>query len=206
MESRIGERVCFASILTLSLIRLDRGTASWRTPTVAANDTPLLTDALKQAFIARFPMHPKKNRLPEALQKFYTLKQSKRLLSKYFDEARFIHKHLPKKLHEQLVEKTIQGLNDQIVRRVVGGIMRKKKKSLDDVLKTIQSATGATSEDKEMAKPNENAVKDSYAAINPKDRIFSKTINKTMNVLKALQLSTQGGGNKTTSYRNQASY
>ena len=43
MESRIDGRVCFASILTLSLIRLDRGTASWRTPTVAANDTPLLT-------------------------------------------------------------------------------------------------------------------------------------------------------------------
>ena len=43
MESQIGGRVCFASILTLSLIRLDRGTALWRTPTVAANDTPLLT-------------------------------------------------------------------------------------------------------------------------------------------------------------------
>ena len=43
MESRIDGRVCFASILTLSLIRLDRGTASWRMPTVAANDTPLLT-------------------------------------------------------------------------------------------------------------------------------------------------------------------
>ena len=163
-------------------------------------------DALKQAFIVRFLMHPKENRLPEALQKFYTLKQLKRLLSKYFDKARFIHKHLPKKLHEQLAEKTIRGLNDQIVRRVVGGIMRKKKKSLDNVLRTIQSATRATSEDKEMAKPNENAVKDSYAAMDPKDRIFSKTINETMNVLKALQVSTQGGGNKTTSYRNQASY
>ena len=43
MESRINGRVCFAFILTLSLIRLDRGTALWRTPTVAANDTPLLT-------------------------------------------------------------------------------------------------------------------------------------------------------------------
>ena len=39
---------CFASILTLSLIRLDRGTASWRTPTVAANDTPLLTQMMVQ--------------------------------------------------------------------------------------------------------------------------------------------------------------
>ena len=46
MESRIGGRVCFASILTLSLIRLDRGTALWRTPTVAANDTPLLTQIM----------------------------------------------------------------------------------------------------------------------------------------------------------------
>ena len=43
MESRINGRVCFASMLTLSLIWLDRGMASWRTPTVAANDTPLLT-------------------------------------------------------------------------------------------------------------------------------------------------------------------
>ena len=43
MESRIDETVCFASILTLSLIRLDRGTALWRTPTVAADDTLLLT-------------------------------------------------------------------------------------------------------------------------------------------------------------------
>ena len=43
MESRIDKRVCFASILTLSLIWLDRGTVLWRTPTVAANDTPLLT-------------------------------------------------------------------------------------------------------------------------------------------------------------------
>ena len=53
MESRIGGRVCFASILTLSLIRLDRGTASWRTPTVAANDTPLLTGREKEAESAR---------------------------------------------------------------------------------------------------------------------------------------------------------
>ena len=43
MESRINRRVCFTSILTLSLIQLDCGTALWRTPTVAANDTPLLT-------------------------------------------------------------------------------------------------------------------------------------------------------------------
>ena len=45
MESRIDETVCFASILTLSLIQLDCGTALWRTPTVAADDTPLLTEA-----------------------------------------------------------------------------------------------------------------------------------------------------------------
>ena len=30
-------------LATLSLIRLDRGAALWRTPTVTANDTPLLT-------------------------------------------------------------------------------------------------------------------------------------------------------------------
>ena len=46
MESQINGRVCFASIPTLSLIWLDRGTASWRTPTVAANNTPLLTSRL----------------------------------------------------------------------------------------------------------------------------------------------------------------
>ena len=43
MESWIDAMVCFASILTLSLIWLDRGTALWRTSTVAADDTPLLT-------------------------------------------------------------------------------------------------------------------------------------------------------------------
>ena len=43
MESRINETVCFASILTLSLIRLDCGMTLWRTPTVAADDIPLLT-------------------------------------------------------------------------------------------------------------------------------------------------------------------
>ena len=46
MGSRIDGTVCFASILMLSLIRLDRGTALWRTPTVAADDTPLPTLAL----------------------------------------------------------------------------------------------------------------------------------------------------------------
>ena len=54
MESRIDGRVCFASILTLSLIRLDRGTASWRMPTVAANDTPLLTTHLKEEVVRNF--------------------------------------------------------------------------------------------------------------------------------------------------------
>ena len=43
MESRINGTVCFAFILTLSLIQLDRGTALWRTPTMAADNTPLLT-------------------------------------------------------------------------------------------------------------------------------------------------------------------
>ena len=47
MESRIDGTVCFASILTLSLIWLDSGTAAWRTPTVAADDTPLLTQKCK---------------------------------------------------------------------------------------------------------------------------------------------------------------
>ena len=54
MESRIDGRVCFASILTLSLIRLDLGTASWRTPTVAANDTPLLTHELRELLSKRW--------------------------------------------------------------------------------------------------------------------------------------------------------
>ena len=41
-ESRInGTGFCF--LITLSLIWLDCGTALWRTSTVAADDTPLLT-------------------------------------------------------------------------------------------------------------------------------------------------------------------
>ena len=69
MESRINRRVCLASILTLSLIRLDRGTALWRTPTVAANDTPLLTFAInvtellylvtKMPLVSGIPQFPK---------------------------------------------------------------------------------------------------------------------------------------------------
>ena len=53
MESRINGTVCFASILTLSLIRLDRGTAAWRMPTVAADDTPLLTRLLSGGYLLK---------------------------------------------------------------------------------------------------------------------------------------------------------
>ena len=42
MKSRIDE-MRFCSLLMLSLIWLSRGRASWHTPTVAEDNTPLLT-------------------------------------------------------------------------------------------------------------------------------------------------------------------
>ena len=71
-------------------------------------------------------MARKQDMLPEASKKFYNLKQETRTLKVYFEEARFIWKHLPKELHGQLSENVIQGLDDEIVRRVTGGIPRKQ--------------------------------------------------------------------------------
>ena len=98
-------------------------------------------DGLCCAFCRRFPKSQKESSLPNPLEKSYALKQSKRTLKKYFEEARYIQKHLPTEIHEQLAEKTIQGLDDDIVKRVTGGILKREKRELDEVLETIQSIT-----------------------------------------------------------------
>lgn len=117
-------------------------------------------------------MKQKQDLLSEALDKFYKLAQAKRSLEEYFEEVRFIQKHVPRELHSQLAEKTIQGLDDEIVRRVTGGILRGKQKSMDEVLEVIQSATGSTQAEKEPIKSGKE-VSNKYSGWKPKDKLFA---------------------------------
>ena len=120
-------------------------------------------DKFKEAFRLRFPMQQKQDLLPDALAKFYNLKQSKRSLKEYFEETRYIQAHLPKKLHTQLAEKTVAGLDDEMVRRVTAGILGKGKKSIEEVLETIQSTTGSAQEsDNSIPSPNHPASSSYY--------------------------------------------
>lgn len=153
------------------------------------------------AFIKRFPMAPKTSSLPDALAKFYALKQSDRTLKEYFEEARYIQKHLPKELHDQLAEKTIQGLDDEMVRRVTGGILKKDRRDLDDVLDTIQSVSGESSSNDTIVRSKNQGSKDPYEGMAVKDRMFAQMMEETVKTMQSMRISNQQGA-RPAAYRN----
>ena len=64
----------------------------------------------------------------------------------------FFQRHVPAELHEQLSEELIQGLDNDIVRRVIEGIKRKGKKSFCDVISTTEGVAGTTVEEMKIKK------------------------------------------------------
>ena len=125
-------------------------------------------------------------------------------MKEYFEEARFVYKHLPNELHGQLSEKVIQGLDDEIVRRVIGGIMRKEKKELDNVISTIESVIGLSLGDQKDTKSAKTSIDNPLSAMSPRDRIFTQIMNEIINILKALQISSNQDKARPVSYRNQS--
>ena len=78
---------------------------------------------LKEAFTTRFPKAVKKGKAKDALSALFALKQSKRDLDQYIEEAREIRDSLPKELAEDVAERLIEGLDSETVRGIVGGIV-----------------------------------------------------------------------------------
>ena len=93
---------------------------------------------LKEAFVKRFPKSQKKGRKLDALSALYALKQKKRDLDEYFDEAREIYNSLPKELAEDVAERVIDGLDSENVRGIVGGILGETTADFERVLSTIR--------------------------------------------------------------------
>ena len=93
---------------------------------------------LKEAFVKRFPKSQKKGRKLDTLSALYALKQKKRDLDKYFDEAREIYNSLPKELAEDVVERVINGLDSENVRGIVRGILGEITADFERVLSTIR--------------------------------------------------------------------
>ena len=95
-------------------------------------------EMLKEAFTKRFPKMPKKGKTKDALSGLYGLKQNKRDLDEYFEEAREIYNSLPKELAEDVAERVIDGLDNETVRGIVGGILGETTADFERVVTTIR--------------------------------------------------------------------
>lgn len=84
-----------------------------------------LTDGLWK----RFPRPNKKARQEQALNDLFNLKQAHRTLNEYFKEAKEIARHLPGITEPQIATRMIEGLNDDIVRWMVGSTMEKIRRT-----------------------------------------------------------------------------
>ena len=94
--------------------------------------------ALKEQFVKRFPKVQKKGKRMDALSALYSLKQDKRDLDEYFDEAREIYNSLPKELLADVSERVIDGLDSENVKGIVGGILGETTDDFERVLTTIR--------------------------------------------------------------------
>ena len=74
----------------------------------------------------------------DALSALYSLRQNRRDLDEYFDEAREIYNSLPKELAADVSERVIDGLDSENVKGIVGGILGETTDDFEKVLTTIR--------------------------------------------------------------------
>lgn len=128
----------YPAIVPLSTYR--RLAAKWinRQTQVLQESWVRLTGGLK----ARFPKAAKVDHSQYALQRLLHLKQKGRSLEKYFGKVRNIERDLPTELGLQIVNQMLAGLDDQIIRKVVGVMCGEGRRTVSHVIRMIESASG----------------------------------------------------------------
>ena len=80
-------------------------------------------DALKIAFVERFPLQAQSNVMQKILNRLFKLKQNNRSYAEYFEEVRKIEKDLPREIANIIPTRLIQDLDDEILRMLIEDIM-----------------------------------------------------------------------------------
>lgn len=72
------------------------------------------------------------------MKKFENIKQKGRPLTEYFTEAREMLKALPEVIHPELGKKIVRGLNNYMVRSVIGGRIGIKNRTLKEIIEIVK--------------------------------------------------------------------
>lgn len=85
----------------------------------------------------------------------YNLKQLKKSLREYIEEAREVQRILPKEIQNQISYKLISGLIDDMIKRIVRDITAQKEDAAYDFEVTVRLVKSITeNQDKENQQPN----------------------------------------------------
>ena len=138
-------------------------------------------ESLKERFIQKYPKKEPTDRITEALAKLETMTQRKRPLEEYFDEARWIEKHLPEKLSQSVALKVVKGLDDEITKRVTGGIIHSRigDIELEEVISTIKGVTITAPVDLSIEEVDRNQKELDRLALDPRDRLFMDALTQS---------------------------
>ena len=139
-------------------------------------------EGMKNAFISRFPRPEKKstNKAKEALTAMYNFKQRGRSYDDYFEEAREIKNNLHETLHEDIAERTLEGIDNDNVKGIAGGILGEGGATdLDQVIKTIRGI--ARPKARVEDKPSD--VDDKYFGMSNKDKMMLQMFEQNSNAM-----------------------
>ena len=106
-------------------------------PETTQSNWDLLVLSLKN----RFPK-AKHDTSQNALKRLMNMKQMGRRLSEYFYEVRDIQRFLPADLEPQVTSQMVAGLDDDMVKRIVGSTYTDDKKTIDETVKRVIGASG----------------------------------------------------------------
>ena len=94
-----------------------------------------LTVGLRERFPKAAPTSP------NGLKRLFQLKQNHRSLAEYFREAQEIQRCLPSSLENEIATFIIQGLDDDITKKVVGSMFGTDAKTASAVFRSIEGAS-----------------------------------------------------------------
>ncbi|KAL8801351.1 MAG: hypothetical protein Q9182_004518 [Xanthomendoza sp. 2 TL-2023] len=141
-------------------------------------------DQLVKELTQRFPVEENVNVQSEVMDALFNLKQNGRKDREYFEEVRRLARLLPKQIETDVGRKMLQGLDNRTVAQVVGALMSNKKYTVEEVIKSIEGATGYHGPT--VAETEESRQKGEIPALDPHQRAMVEAITGQTEMMKLL--------------------